>query len=204
MCAGAILHARVTRLVYAALDPKAGACGSVLAVMNHPQLNHRVEVQPGLLADECGSLLTNFFRQRRLTKAATRILQSGEPTMTTKTTKKKWSAKVDTDSTHPDEGLFNQSASAIAKALASKKVSPKGPASGMRMLNFYINRAGKNLSSERHAELEKAKDKLSAIITKQKAKTEKQEPGKPHTSAKSATKKAAKKSAIRKTAKKSN
>jgi len=65
MCAGAILHARVARLVYAAPDPKAGACGSVLAVMNHPQLNHRVEVVSGLLADECGALLTNFFRARR-------------------------------------------------------------------------------------------------------------------------------------------
>ena len=116
---------------------------------------------------------------------------------------KKWSAKVETDSTHPDEGLFKQDAATIAKALASKKVSPKGPASGMRMLNFYINRAGKNLSSERHAELENAKDKLSAIIAKQKVKTEKQEPGKPHTSAKSATKKAAKKSAARKTGTKS-
>ena len=122
---------------------------------------------------------------------------------TKKTTKKKWSAKVDTDSTHPDEGLFNKSASAIAKALASKQVSPKGPASGMRMLNFYINRAGKNLSSTRHAELEKAKDKLSAIIAKQKADTEKQKPRKPHTSAKSATKKAAKKSAGRKSSTKS-
>ena len=90
--------------------------------------------------------------------------------MTTKKTKKKWSAKVTTDSTHPDEGLFNQSASAIAKALASKKVSPKGPASGMRMLNFYINRAGKNLSASRHAELEKAKTLLSEIIAKQKSK----------------------------------
>ncbi|HMF65815.1 MAG TPA: DUF3175 domain-containing protein [Edaphobacter sp.] len=83
-------------------------------------------------------------------------------------TKKRWSAKVDTDSTHPEEGLFNESASAIAKALASKKVSPKGPASGMRMLNFYINRAGKNLSQERHAELEKAKTMLSDIIAKEK------------------------------------
>jgi tRNA(Arg) A34 adenosine deaminase TadA len=200
MCAGAILHARIARLVYAALDPKAGACGSVLAVMNHPKLNHRVEVQPGPLGEECGALLTNFFRQRRLAKAAARILQSEEPAMTTK---KKWSAKVDTDSTHPDEGLFNQSASAIAKALASKKVSPKGPASGMRMLNFYINRAGKNLSSERHTELEKAKDKLSAIIAKQKVKNEKQELRKPHTSAKSATKKAAKKSAGKKSGTKS-
>ena len=65
MCAGAILHARVSRLVYAAADPKAGACGSVLEVMNHPQLNHRVEVVSGVLADECGAMLTNFFRVRR-------------------------------------------------------------------------------------------------------------------------------------------
>jgi tRNA(adenine34) deaminase len=65
MCAGAILHARIARLVYAAADPKAGACGSVLSVMNHPQLNHKVEVVSGLLADECGALLTAFFRSRR-------------------------------------------------------------------------------------------------------------------------------------------
>lgn len=66
MCAGAILHARVARLVYAAPDPKAGACGSVLSVLNHPLLNHRVDVVPGILADECGALLSNFFRFRRL------------------------------------------------------------------------------------------------------------------------------------------
>ncbi|MDE3104547.1 MAG: tRNA adenosine(34) deaminase TadA [Acidobacteriota bacterium] len=65
MCAGAMLHARIMRLVYAAPDPKAGACGSVLAVMNHPQLNHRVQVEPGLLADEAADLLQNFFRARR-------------------------------------------------------------------------------------------------------------------------------------------
>jgi len=65
MCAGAILHARIRRLVYAASDPKAGACGSVLGVMNHPQLNHRVGVVPGLMAEECGAMLTNFFRSRR-------------------------------------------------------------------------------------------------------------------------------------------
>ena len=65
MCAGAILHARVARLVYGATDPKAGACGSVLSVMNHPALNHKVEVVSGLLADDCGSLLTTFFRARR-------------------------------------------------------------------------------------------------------------------------------------------
>ncbi len=65
MCAGAILHARIARLVYGAPDPKAGACGSVLSVLNHPQLNHRVEVSSGLLAEESSTLLTTFFRSRR-------------------------------------------------------------------------------------------------------------------------------------------
>lgn len=82
---------------------------------------------------------------------------------------RKWSANVTTDSTHPEPDLFNQGAETIAKHLASKKVSPKGPTSGMRMLNFYINRAGKNLSKERHTELEKAKQILSEIIRKRKA-----------------------------------
>ncbi len=66
MCAGAILHARIARLIYAAADPKAGACGSVLSVMNHPALNHRVEISSGILAEECGTMLTAFFRARRL------------------------------------------------------------------------------------------------------------------------------------------
>jgi tRNA(adenine34) deaminase len=65
MCAGAILHARIGRLVYAARDPKAGACGSVLSVMNHPALNHRVIVEDSLLAEECSAMLTDFFRRRR-------------------------------------------------------------------------------------------------------------------------------------------
>jgi len=65
MCAGAILHARIARLVYAAPDPKAGACGSVLSVMNHAALNHRVEVVSGVLAEECSTMLTDFFRARR-------------------------------------------------------------------------------------------------------------------------------------------
>ena len=65
MCAGAILHARIARLVYAASDPKAGACGSALNVMNHPALNHRVLVESGLLAEECGTMLTQFFRAKR-------------------------------------------------------------------------------------------------------------------------------------------
>jgi len=65
MCAGAILHARIARLVFAARDPKAGACGSVLGVMNHPALNHRVEVVEGVLAEECSAMLSGFFRTRR-------------------------------------------------------------------------------------------------------------------------------------------
>jgi tRNA(adenine34) deaminase len=65
MCAGAILHARLARLVYATPDPKAGACGSALSVLNHPALNHQVAVTTGILADEASSLLTGFFRARR-------------------------------------------------------------------------------------------------------------------------------------------
>jgi tRNA(adenine34) deaminase len=65
MCASAILHARIRRLIYATPDPKAGACGSVLSVLNHPQLNHKVDVTAGLLADECSTMLTEFFRARR-------------------------------------------------------------------------------------------------------------------------------------------
>ena len=77
---------------------------------------------------------------------------------------KKWSAGVDTDSTHPREGLFNKDARAIARELASKKVSPKGPSSGMRMLTFYINRAGKNLPAKRLKVLEEAKELLHQKI----------------------------------------
>jgi len=81
---------------------------------------------------------------------------------------KKWIASVTTDSTHPPAGLFTKSAAAIAKALASKKVSPKGPVSGLRMLTYFINRGGKGLSAGRKAELEKAKDLLSARIHAQR------------------------------------
>lgn len=70
MCAGAILHARVQRLVFAAHDPKAGACGSVLSVLNHPALNHRVAVQEGVLANECSTMLSGFFRRRRAEQLA--------------------------------------------------------------------------------------------------------------------------------------
>jgi len=65
MCAGAAVHARIQRLVYGAKDPKAGADGSILQVVNHPDLNHRMEVQSGVLAGRCAELLQTFFRQRR-------------------------------------------------------------------------------------------------------------------------------------------
>jgi tRNA(adenine34) deaminase len=65
MCAGAIVLARVARVVYGASDPKAGACGSVLDVLGEPRLNHRPDVAGGLLAAECGTLLSDFFVSRR-------------------------------------------------------------------------------------------------------------------------------------------
>ena len=65
MCAGAMIHARLDRLVYAAADPKAGAVGSVLEVLNHPSLNHKMVVKSGELAEESAELLRSFFRERR-------------------------------------------------------------------------------------------------------------------------------------------
>lgn len=65
MCAGAITHARLSRLVYAAADPKAGACGSVLSVLNHPKLNHQLTVEHGLLESESAERLKSFFRECR-------------------------------------------------------------------------------------------------------------------------------------------
>jgi tRNA(adenine34) deaminase len=91
--------------------------------------------------------------------------------MPTKAKKRRWSAKVKTDSTHPPAGLFNRSATTIARTLASKKVSPKGPGSGMRMLSFYINRAGSNLSASRRNELEKAKALLAKRVERERETT---------------------------------
>jgi hypothetical protein len=82
--------------------------------------------------------------------------------------KTKWIARVTTESTHPPRGLFKKSAAAIARALASKKVSPKGPGSGMRMLTYFINRAGRGLSASRRAELERAKALLARRIRRNK------------------------------------
>lgn len=66
MCAGAMMHARLARVVYGATDPKTGACGSVLNLFAEPRLNHHTEVQGGVLAEECGTMLSAFFAERRL------------------------------------------------------------------------------------------------------------------------------------------
>jgi tRNA(adenine34) deaminase len=63
--AGALVHARLDRVVYATADPKAGAAGSVLSVINHPRLNHQMQLDSGLLAEESSELLRAFFRERR-------------------------------------------------------------------------------------------------------------------------------------------
>lgn len=65
MCAGALMHARIAHLIYASADTKAGADGSVLQVVNHPELNHAMEISSGLFADESAEMLRTFFRQRR-------------------------------------------------------------------------------------------------------------------------------------------
>ena len=65
MCAGALIHARIARLVYGASDPKAGAAGSLLQVINHPGLNHSMEVTAGVLAEKCSQVLQEFFRRKR-------------------------------------------------------------------------------------------------------------------------------------------
>lgn len=65
MCSGAIQHARIARLVYGANDPKTGACGSVINLMSEPKLNHHAQLEGGILATECGAILTKFFAEKR-------------------------------------------------------------------------------------------------------------------------------------------
>jgi Protein of unknown function (DUF3175) len=86
----------------------------------------------------------------------------------TKRKTNRWISGVKTDSTHPPSGLFTKSAATIVRTLSSKKVSPKGMASGLRMLTYFMNRAGRRLSDERRAELQKAKRTLSARIQRSK------------------------------------
>ena len=66
MCAGAMIHARIARVVFGAYDPKTGAAGSLFSVLNDPRHNHQVQISGGVLAEECAELLRTFFRERRL------------------------------------------------------------------------------------------------------------------------------------------
>jgi len=104
---------------------------------------------------------------------------------------KRWSGKVKTDSTKPGPGLFKKSGKAIAEGLAKKSVSPKGPGQAVRMLNFYENRGGKNLSKERKGALETAKKILHKKVEAEGGTATKR-------SAKKSTKKSAKKSSTKK------
>ena len=72
MCAGAMVHGRIGRLVFGARDAKTGAAGSLLDVLRHPGMNHQVQIEQGVLAEECAALLSEFFRQRRAEKKAQR------------------------------------------------------------------------------------------------------------------------------------
>ena len=76
MCAGAMMHARLARVVYGATDPKTGACGSIVDLFAQERLNHHTQLVGGVLADECGALLREFFAERR---RAAQTLRAGEP-----------------------------------------------------------------------------------------------------------------------------
>ncbi|WP_297207741.1 tRNA adenosine(34) deaminase TadA [uncultured Pluralibacter sp.] len=70
MCAGAMVHSRIGRLVFGARDAKTGAAGSLIDILHHPGMNHRVEITEGIMRDECAAMLSDFFRQRRAQKKA--------------------------------------------------------------------------------------------------------------------------------------
>ncbi len=79
MCAGAMVHSRIRRLVYGANDLKTGAVGSLVDILRHPGVNHQIEISAGVLADECSQQLSAFFRQRRAQKKALKLAQRENP-----------------------------------------------------------------------------------------------------------------------------
>ncbi|WBL74163.1 tRNA adenosine(34) deaminase TadA [Serratia liquefaciens] len=78
MCAGAMVHSRIRRLVYGAADVKTGAAGSLVDILRHPGMNHQVEILPGVLAEECAATLSNFFRMRREQQKALKQAQRAQ------------------------------------------------------------------------------------------------------------------------------
>ena len=102
-------------------------------------------------------------------RLGSRIMVSAmDISMANRTKQHRWSGDVKTESTYPPKGLFTKDADTVARTLASKKVSPKGPSSGMRMLTFFINRAGRQLTRSRRTELEKAKRLMQDRIAKER------------------------------------
>src|SRR5437899_10037031 len=95
-------------------------------------------------------------------------MKSGKGKTPRKTGRNRWVQNVKTVSTYPPSGLFTKDAAGIARGMASKKVSPKGIASGIRMIQYFINRGGKGLSAHRRHELEKARRILQARLHKKK------------------------------------
>ena len=144
----------------------------LVLVSVHPSTGCPRELSGSSSISRVGNVANTSFR-RCLEDAAMANAKKVAAQSKTKTkSKRRWVAGVTTDSTHPRPGLFTKKASAIASALASKRVSPKGPSSGMRMLTYFINRGGRGLSSSRRAELEKAKALLSKKIQGKKRSAE--------------------------------
>jgi tRNA(adenine34) deaminase len=142
----------------------------------YPHLNTRMEVH------------SNMATRKAAKKSSKKTYATKSGKRSTTPPSKRWSAKVKTDSTKPAPGIFKKSAKEIAANLEKKSVSPKGPGQGMRMLNFYENRGGKNLSAERRHALEGAKKILHEDIEQRGSKRRR---------VKSTTKKATKKSTRR-------
>jgi hypothetical protein len=104
-----------------------------------------------------------------MAKAKTKRRKSSDKGSHQKGSDRKWSAKVKTVSTYPPKDLYTKDAETIARVMATKKVSPKGLGSAIRMVQFYINRAGKTLSATRKRELEKAKHMLQEKAERRKS-----------------------------------
>lgn len=109
-------------------------------------------------------------QQRKKKQSGSGAKRSSKPASSRRKGQRRWSGKVKTVSTFPREGLFTEDAETIAREMGSRRVSPKGVGSGIRMIQFFINRAGKNLPASRRRELERAKRILQRRREKEKDK----------------------------------